>query len=223
MAVTGAVVVTIDGPAGSGKSTVAGKVAKRLGFIHLNSGFLFRAVALLASESELNLGDDEALTRLAEERSFKFELDALNLTRFTVDGRDLTDRIRSEEIGELASKIAVLPKLREVFVRLQRSIAERQSLVVEGRDAGSVVFPGAAFKFYLDAPLAERAARRFRELQAAGSSKALAECQREIEKRDLRDSTREVAPQVCPEGARRVATGELSVEEVVEQVVEQVN
>ena len=225
------IIVTIDGPGGSGKSTVARKVAKNLRFVHLNSGALFRALAVLAreqlGESGVNLSDEEQLVKLARATQFDFSLEAISgETVFTVNGEEFSSRIRGEQVGDLASKIAVLPNLRQVFLELQREVAKRTNLVVEGRDAGSVVFPDARFKFYLDATPEERARRRVKEMQGddAEASESFAKfflvVKAELEKRDERDRSRDVAPQVCPEGARVIDTTTLSLEQVVQQIVD---
>ena len=232
-------VVTIDGPGGSGKSTVARKVAKNLRFVHLNSGALFRALGVLAQENKVSLSDETALVKLACATRFDFSLEAATgETVFTVNGVDFSGRIGGEQVGDTASKIAVLPKLRQVFLELQREVAERkkppsEGLVVEGRDSGSVVFPDATFKFYLDATPEERARRRLKEMHGdlggggqgsgeASASQMFSAVKAELEKRDERDRTRDVAPQVCPDGAQVIDTTRLTVEQAVEQVVQQI-
>ncbi len=223
----GRIIVTIDGPGGSGKSTVARKVAKNLRFVHLNSGALFRALGVLAreqlGESGVNLLDEEQLVKLARATRFDFSLEAISgETVFTVNGEEFSSRIRGEQVGDWASKIAVLPNLRQVFLELQREVAKRTDLVVEGRDAGSVVFPDARFKFYLDATPEERARRRVKEMHgdSAEASNSFSVVKAELEKRDERDRNRDVAPQVCPKGARVIDTTTLSLEQVVQQIVD---
>ena len=223
-------IITIDGPAGSGKSTVASKIAKKLGFIHLNSGALFRAVALKAEEQGVALDDDDAVSELAADTEFAFKLsgrgqiaEARRETRLLVDGHDVSEQVKSPAAGRLASRIAVLPKLREILLKVQREAADGNSVVVEGRDAGTIVFPGADLKFYLDAALEVRARRRFDELRSeAGESvdrvQSLAEVRREMKVRDTRDSTREIAPQIPAEDAIRLDTSDLNVDQVVEQI-----
>lgn len=215
-------VVTIDGPSGSGKSTVAGKLAKSLGFVHLNSGLLFRAAALLALEQNVELEDEKAMARLAEAHRFHFEPGSVGLTQFWVDDRELTDAIRTEEIGSLASRVAVLPALRDVFLRVQRQLSQEHPLIVEGRDAGSVVFPDAKWKFYLDAPLEERARRRQDELKVRGDKTALAEIVSSIAARDERDAKREVAPHIQPPDSIRIDTSNKSIDQVVTEILKRV-
>ena len=213
------IVITIDGPAGSGKSTVARKVAKKLGFIHLNSGALFRAVAHLADGEEIDFSDDQRLSQFASDRLFEFVIDESGNTRFRVDGRYLESELRTEDVGRTASKIAALAGLRDCLKRVQQEIALRSSVVVEGRDAGTHVFPDAIAKFFLDASLDVRAERRFNELKSSGAtSVSLEEIQGDIAKRDLRDQTREVAPHKKADDARLIDTSSLSADEVVDEV-----
>lgn len=219
-------IVTIDGPAGSGKSTVARKLAKKLGFIHLNSGALFRAVGLKAVDRGTSLDDDLAVTTLAADTDFRFELASQgeavgkSETRLLVDGIDVSNRIRSDEAGKLASRIGLLPKLREVLLNVQRNVARGCSVVVEGRDAGTVVFPEAEVKFYLDAALDVRAARRFKELAAAGTGepRSLEDVKHDMQARDERELTRDIAPLKPAVDALLIDTSDLSVEEVVDRM-----
>lgn len=215
--------MTIDGPAGSGKSTVANKLAKRLGLIHLNSGALFRAVGLKAESRGVPLDDDAAIASLAAATEFRFKLqsevgeDSQRETRLFVDGLDLSERIRTDEAGILASRIGVLPELRQVLLKVQRSVACGQSVVVEGRDAGTVVFPDAEVKFYLDAALEVRAGRRFKELAAKDRTGclSLADVKRDMQARDQRELTRDVAPLRPAQDAVLIDTSDLSVDDVV--------
>jgi len=224
-------VITIDGPAGSGKSTVARKLANRLGLIHLNSGALFRAVGRSAVKNGVALDDESGVVVVAERLRFNFELDSAANTRFLVDDEVISEQLGSEEVGKLASKVAQLPLVRQVLLNFQRGLAERCSLVVEGRDSGTVVFPDADFKFYLDASLEVRAERRMREmlggkpnlaeslLDKSQSSQTVEYVREQIAQRDHADSTRKVAPQRVPEGAVVIDTSVCSPDEVVERIV----
>lgn len=224
------VVITIDGPAGSGKSTVANKLANKLGFIHLNSGALFRAVALLARERGISLQDEAQLAALGLETDFRFAPDPSGHTCFLVNGVDLGSRISSEETGKVASQIAVFPMLREVLAQVQKKVSEENSLVVEGRDAGTVVFPKADFKFYLDARPEVRAERRFAEVtafskaavpprEASETQEALLEAVRQdMVLRDFRDSNRLIAPQIKALDAILVDTSDVNADQVVEKI-----
>ena len=223
-------VVTIDGPSSSGKSTVARNIATRLRFIHLNSGALFRAVGVLAARQGLNLSGDDELADFARRLSFRFLLNGDGTTTFTVDGADLVADLNTREAGELASVIAVLPKVRDVLTNVQREVATQGSVVVEGRDVGTVVFPNARWKFYLDAPAEVRAARRLAELVSRGEksfsgateAERLAEITADFVKRDLRDKTRNVAPLKVAEGAEVIDTGGRTIDEIVSLIAEKV-
>lgn len=214
-------IIAIDGTAGSGKSTVARKIAKRLGIIHLNSGALFRAVTYLAIEKKIPLEQEAAITNLAKSLEFKFVLkQPSSETIFIVDGKDLSSEIVTEEIGRLTSKIvSVYPSLRQVLLEEQRKIAQGNSIVVEGRDSGTVVFPNADLKLFLDASLDIRAKRRFAEL-ADAEKMNFEDLKKQIEKRDHQDSSRQVAPLEKAVDADLIDTSSLNPEEVVEQIVQ---
>lgn len=209
-------VITVDGPSGSGKSTVSRKLAKRLGFVHLNSGALFRAVGLETRRKSVSVDDDEAVAQVGRVLHFSFVLDRSGETHFLVDGIERGAELLSAEAAELASRVAVLPKLRQILVEVQREAARVSPLVVEGRDAGTVVFPDAAFKFYLDAAPDVRAKRRFEELTKLRSDVTLEHVKQDMMVRDHRDSTREVAPLCYQEGTIRIDTSAMDVDEVVE-------
>lgn len=219
-------IITIDGLSGSGKSTIARKLAISLGFVHLNSGALFRAVALKSRDLGLNLENDAAVSKVAAESSFDFRLNEKGETVFLVDGGDWTERLGDENTGALASKIALLPKLREVLAEVQRRLAESTSVVVEGRDSGTVIFPRADFKFYLSASLDIRAERRALELgilpqasaaavQGAENEEVFLQLKKQIEQRDSQDSSRTFAPHRKAPDAIEVDTSGRGVDEVL--------
>ena len=228
-------VITIDGPAGSGKSTVARKVANKLGLIHLNSGVLYRALALKAMESGISLADDSLLTGLVSELDFKVKLEDQVRTVLLVDDEDVDSEVvgdiggRIKNAGEGASQVAVHKGVREALTQVQRNLAKGHSVILEGRDAGTVVFPDAQFKFYLDANLETRIKRRHKELigqELVGQAKGMpseaqaseAQVREELTKRDHRDATRKIAPQVPAKDAIIIDTSSLSVDEVVEKI-----
>lgn len=218
--------VTIDGPCGAGKSTVARKIANKLGFVHLDSGALYRAVGLKAIEQGISLDAEHLVAKVAREQKFRFELDEQGFTRLIMNNRPVGDEIRSEKVGSYASKVAVLPEVRAVLTEVQRAAAVSSSVVLEGRDAGTVVFPNAEFKFFLDASVQERARRRLLEMQSKGIAESanltLETVQREIEERDLRDSTRSAAPAVKAEDAMLVDTTGLTIEQVIDKLAKQI-
>lgn len=216
-------IITIDGPAGSGKSTVARKLARKLGFIHLNSGVLYRALALEAINLGTALDDESALERLAGNLKFSFVLCENKETQTLVNGKEILHLLVEPKVSTAASKVALFSKVRDVFLEVQRSLANRASLVVEGRDAGTIVFPNASYKFYLDAELGVRAKRRFEELALKGEAQDLELVQDQMEKRDQQDSSREVAPSICAEDAIAVDTSFSSVDQVVDRIVNIIN
>ncbi len=225
-------VVTIDGPAGAGKSTVSRALAERLGFTYLDTGALYRAVALAAGDDDPALAeridacadtaaiaaaDEQALARLAASLPLRF---SQNGTRLAIGGRDVSEAIRTPEISQRASKISALPAVRAALLDVQRRIGEAGGVVAEGRDVGSVVFPDAEIKIFLTADVAERARRRAAELRARGIPCTEEEVRSEIERRDARDAERAAAPLVCPPGAVVVDTSSRTAEQVLEHLVD---
>ena len=184
-------VVTIDGPAGAGKSSASRALAGRLGFAHIDTGAMYRAVGVLAHERGIPLDDDPKLAALLA--AWRFELDAVTGT-ILVDGRDLSTVIRRPDAGELASRVSTRPIVRERLVALQRRLGAGGGVVMEGRDIGTVVFPDAMVKLYLTASPDVRAGRRARELRAAGEAVDEGVLTRELAARDRRDAERAHSP-----------------------------
>lgn len=193
----------MDGPAGSGKSTAAKGLARKLGFLYLDTGAMYRAVALKAVREKISLDDAAALARLASRAKINFKGRG-DKVRVFLDGSNVSRSIRHPSISEAASRVAVVPGVRKALVRQQQRIGRRGRVVAEGRDTGTVVFPHAPLKFFLTASLAERARRRWRELKASGHRVSLGQVLREARRRDLRDRGRKVAPLKPARGAIRI-------------------
>jgi cytidylate kinase len=212
-------IITIDGPAGSGKSTAARKVAARLGIPYLDTGAMYRAVTLAALEDGVDLTDEDALTRVAAAGDYQLDLGPTHV-RVTLRGRDVTEEIRSMCVNDHTRYIAASPGVRRVLVERQREIGRRLgSIVTEGRDQGSVAFPDADIKFYMDADVNKRAERRLHELWAEGEEVTLEQVLANVRERDRSDAGRSAGPLTVPRGAIRVDTTALSIGQVVELVL----
>jgi CMP/dCMP kinase len=209
------IIVALDGPAGSGKSTVARRIATKLGFMYINTGAIYRAVALWAIRLGIDLNDMHRLEQLATEA--KIELAANG--RVILNGEDVTEAIHDPQVSGAASKVSVVPGVRRALLQLQRSIAERSSVVMEGRDIGSVVFPNAQVKIFLDADPQERARRRALELMDQGQAADVETVSGELKERDDRDRRRSESPLVQAPDAELIDTTGLSLEQVEEAVL----
>jgi len=210
------VVVAIDGPAGAGKSTIAKKLADRLGFTYIDTGAMYRAVALWALRQQVDTSDMHRLEQLALAAEIE-----LSPGRIRLNGEDITDAIRTPGVSSGASKVAVIPGVRRAMVAKQRAIGERSSIVMEGRDIGTVVFPDADVKIFLDAKPAERVRRRLAEEQAKAPGETISETvvAEQMQERDRRDSTRADARLSQALDAVYVDSTPLSIEEVVEAIL----
>lgn len=215
-------IVAIDGPAGAGKSTVARAVAERLGFQLLETGALYRAVGLLASEAGVALDDEAALARIAATLDLEFRFTG-GRNHVFIGGVDRSDDLRTQASGEAASRVSALPAVRAALLDFQRELAAARDSVMEGRDIGTVVVPDAELKFFVTASVAERARRRFDELKAKGEQPKLVEIEDEIRERDERDSTREVAPLRAADDATVLDTTGVNVDDVIVNVVDRIN
>jgi CMP/dCMP kinase len=213
-------IVTIDGPSGSGKGTISRAVARRSGWHLLDSGALYRLVALAGAEAGLGPDDVPRHAQLARDMVVSFEVARDGSERVRLGGRDATAAIRSEEAGQGASRVAAWPAVRAALLERQRAFARAPGLVADGRDMGTVVFPEAALKIFLTATPEERALRRYKQLKDKGSDVSLAALSREISERDLRDQTREVSPLKPASDACVIDSSRLSVEAVVGRVLE---
>ncbi len=213
--------IAIDGPSGAGKSTVARMVAQRLGYSYIESGAMYRAVALLALETETSLGEANALARLASGTEMRFEWTPAGnrlLLQSSSGTRDVTEAIRTPEVTKAASIVSVHAAVRTEMVRRQRELGRRGGVVMEGRDIGTQVFPNAEVKVFLDASLDARGARRFQDREAAalGSS---AEVLREMAERDRRDRERELSPLFPAKDSVSIDSTNLTAEQVVEKIL----
>jgi cytidylate kinase len=210
-------VITIDGPSGSGKGTIAAGLAERLGWRCLDSGALYRLSGLAAARAGIGLEQPTELAQIAGNMHVEFR-DG----RVFLDGEDVSLDIRSETAGNAASRVAAVPEVRAALLEWQRAFARAPGLVADGRDMGSVVFPDAGVKIFLTASPEERAQRRYNQLKEKGLDANLACLVEKIRERDERDSNRSVAPLKAPEGALKVESTELSIDEVLEQVLKKV-
>jgi len=213
-------VITIDGPSGSGKGTVSRAVAKRLGWALLDSGALYRLVALAARRSSVSLDEGAALGQLAARFNIRFGSHETGEEAVWLDDQDVTRAIRTEGAGNDASKVAALAPVRAALLERQRRFAVPPGLVADGRDMGTVVFPGARVKIFLTASPAERALRRYKQLKEKGVTANLAALSLEIAERDERDSTRSASPLVASADATMLDTTGMSVDDVVERVLQ---
>jgi len=208
-------IIAIDGPAGAGKSTVAARLARKLGYVNLESGAMYRALALKAIEWDASFEDEPALLKMAQESRITLQ-PALGGNRVLLDGRDVSSRIRERDVSEGASKISIHPRVREWMVARQREMGLTGGVIMEGRDIGTKVFPDADLKIFLDADPVIREQRRLDQQKAKGASaQAIAA---ELRERDLRDRTRAASPLVAADDAIVVDSSHLSEDEVVERI-----
>ena len=210
--------IAIDGPASSGKGTVARKVAESLDFSYIDSGSMYRAVALLALREGISLEDEIGLADLASTMDFEFSWSESKL-QLRVGGEDVTEALRKEAIGNGASKVAVHPALRNSLLERQRNLASQGAVVMDGRDIGSVVLPNAKLKIFLDASVGERARRRTAELRSRGLIVEYDTIEAEIVARDTQDKNRKTAPLIQADDAVYIDTTGVTAEQAAEQIV----
>jgi len=211
-------IVAIDGPSGAGKSTVARAVARRLGFLYLDTGALYRAVGLMAHEAGVDPRDDKAMARLCAGLDIAVRAGNDGATRVLLNGRDRTLDLRSEAVSALASAVSAQPSVRARLLGLQRDAGARGGIVMDGRDVGTVVFPDARVKVFLDADPSERARRRHAELAAKGQAADAGATLRAVAERDAADRGRALAPLVQAPDAVRIDTTHMDLDEVVTRV-----
>lgn len=210
--------VAVDGPAGSGKSTVAKEIAKALGILYIDTGAMYRTVGMACLKKGIDPTDEEAVVASLDSLDMKIFPEAGG-QRILLDGEDITSRIRTEEIGKAASSVATYQKVREKLVEIQQGLAKEQSVIMDGRDIGTKVLPDAEVKIYLDASVEERAKRRVGELEAQGKTADLETIREEIAQRDYQDMHRENSPLCRAEDAVNVDTTGLDIPAVTEKLL----
>ena len=213
-------VITVDGPAGSGKSTVSRMLAEEISYMYLDTGLLYRAVAWRTMQLGISLSDDTAVRKACEDVSVP--LDTNGSMKVEVEGQDVSKYLRTEEIGMIASSVSAIPTVREALLPLQRCAGRHGGIVAEGRDMGTVVFPDAEVKFFLDAKVEERARRRYLQLTENGGNADWDEVKRGLVVRDHQDRSREIAPLRPAHNSVVLDTTDIGIEEVVGMMIKSV-
>ena len=208
-------IIAIDGPSASGKSTTAKGISKKLGIMHLDTGAMYRAVTLGLKKTDVSLEDDVSIQKFLVQADISFG----NENRIFLNGADVSREIRSADISSRVSAVSALPIIREAMVRIQRKIAENTDCVLEGRDIGTIVFPNADFKFFLIADMEVRAKRRLLELEAMGEITTLSKLINDIEKRDRLDSSRDHSPLIQAEYAILIDTSGITIDDQINKII----
>ena len=211
--------IAIDGPAGAGKSTIAKKIAKELGFVYVDTGAMYRAMALYFLRSNISNEDEQAISRASENVEITIQYENGEQQVF-LNGENVNSKIRTEEVGQMASKSAAVPQVRSWLIDLQRDLAVTQDVIMDGRDIGTCVLPQATVKIYLTASADVRAKRRYDEYCAKGMDCDYEEILNTVKKRDMQDMTRAIAPLKQADDAVLLDTSDLSIEEVVDRILE---
>lgn len=212
-------VIALDGPAGAGKSSVAGKIADRLGFVHIDTGAMYRSVARLVLEAGISPEDEAAVGDLAKDLTIRFARKE-DTVRVLANGRDVTELIRTPEVTATVARVSQYLAVREAMVRQQRDMAAEGSVVLDGRDIGTVVVPDACVKIFLTASVQERARRRYQELLDKGQAADLEKLQQEIAERDRLDRERTISPLIQAEDAVLLDTTGMDIEQVLENLLQ---
>ncbi len=209
-------IVAIDGPAGAGKGTITKLVGQKLGLVNIDTGATFRCVALNMIQKHIELQEEEKIKEILD----KIDIEMDSYGKVFLNGEEVTNRIRENDVNNFVSPVSVLPIIRNKLLQVQRKIAEGKNVIMEGRDIGTVVFPNADVKIYLDATPEERARRRMLQNEEKGIKASYEEILKGIQDRDKRDSTREIAPLKKAEDAIYIDSTNLSIEQVVEKIIE---
>ena len=209
-------VLTIDGPSGAGKGTISRAIAKQLGWHYLDSGSIYRSLAISLLYHNIEPENQEKVVAAAQNLDIAFECN--EELRVKLDNQDITDQLGTESTGSLASKIAVIPEVRGVLLQKQRDFQQTPGLVADGRDMGTVIFPNAEYKVFLTASAEERARRRYKQLIEKGIDATLMQITQEIQKRDLRDQQRSTAPLAMASDALYIDSSELSIDAVIDAI-----
>ncbi len=210
-------IVAIDGPSGAGKSTLSKALAQKLDYLNIDTGAMYRSVALLAQQQDIDLHDGDKLKKLCIDLSIEFVREGVS-ERVLVNGVDVSAEIRTPEVSLLTAQVATCPAVRDAMLQLQREMGESGGVVLEGRDIGTVVFPRADIKFFLSATAEERGRRRYEELLARGVTVDLQQTIREVEARDAADTARSLAPLMQADDALVIDSTHLSIEDVLKEM-----
>lgn len=210
-------VIAIDGPAGTGKSTISKKISKKLGINYIDTGAMYRAITYKCLKEKIDILDEKKVIEICE----KSEVDFID-NKIYLDGKSINDEIRMQIVSANVSNVAKIARVREIMVKKQREIGQKNDVILDGRDVGTCIFPNTKYKFYLNASPEERGKRRYLELKEKGENVVLEDIIKEIKKRDYIDSTRKVAPLTKAEDAIEVDSTNMSVDEVVNYIVKKV-
>lgn len=208
-------VIAIDGPAGCGKGTISKKISEICNYLYIDTGATYRCIALLAIENNIDINDENKIVELAKKTRIDFD----SCGKVYLNGKDVTNKIRSKEVTKIVSPLSSLPKLREVMVELQRNMAKSNDVIIEGRDITTVVFPDADYKFYLDADILTRAERRFKQYQEKGIDMKIDEIIDNIKKRDYNDMNKTVGALIRTDDQIYIDSTNLSIDEVVDKML----